>query len=381
MIIKHAPLLFLLAGVVPAHAADADAADEIYAGRVGQQEVVLCRGERLDSARYYYKKHGVDIPLRSPTEDASGSPASIPAGDAVFTYKEAGSAEEERPTWLVQKKGDKIVGTLSLPKKDTPLLVDLRLVQRIEAKSGISKACEPSTDFEQAMGSYYERTKIDRPVQITKTIRQGEIVLEQVFEPVSKTSGFRLVAHPDAKVRVKLSRYFEQKFKQEIYDSLDCKSQANLLDAPEGGYEQSVKIAYFTDKVFSVSERSTSFCGGAHPNGGEIGKSIDLTTGQELQRGDIFKKEFVDARSFSEQFKSFLVNYFKKAKLPEGEDLSECTDLTYLSVWLAKDGVWLSGGDYREHECGEPFLISYDNLRETLNEGLLRKLGVGPHSN
>lgn len=371
-------VFFLLSVVALSESAGAvsPGKDEIYVGNVGQQDIVFCRRAGSDSARYYYKKHGVDIALRGPSYDSLDSYLPTISEDGTFIYKESGYSEAGPTLWNVRKKGGKITGTLLIPKKKRPIPVSLRLVQRIETDDTFGE-CDSTLDFDRDLRSAYVRAKTDRPVQVTDTISHGDITIEKLFEPVSKATGFRITALSNTDVRKKLNSYLERQFKEDIYRSLECTSVTSMAESPTGSLEQSAEITYVSDRILSIEQRNFGVCGGAHPFGGGTGVSLDMKTGKLIKRSEIFKKIYLESDGFSEEFRVFLVDYYKKSKLPEGEDLSVCfSHSVFLDAWLGKDGIWFSGNDYRAHECGEPFLISYDHLHKTLNTEFLSNVGV-----
>lgn len=367
-------LLFIVA--LPSRAQEVKSFDEIYSGKVGHQDVIFCRQTGSDSARYFYNKFGIDIALRGPSYDEYDAPKQV-SDNGKFVYKESGATDDGAAVWHVQKKGDTISGTLAIPKK-RPLPIHLKRIQRIAPETEVSSECEPAIDFDKALGSAYVRAKVDRPAKVLKAFHAGGVAIEQLFEPVSKATGFRVAAHPNMDIQKKLNAYFERRFKEDIFHSLDCTSVTSMSDSPTGSLEQSANISFFTDKVLSIEEETFGYCGGAHPFGGMTGMSLDLTTGKVIQASDVFKRSFVAGDYFSEKFVDFLASYFKKSNLPEGEDLSACSDLTFVRFWMGKDDINFSGGNYRTHECGNPFSISYEQLREILNTSVLERFGVGP---
>lgn len=123
------------------------------------------------------------------------------------------------------------------------------------------------------------------------------------------------------------------------------------------------EVKYNKNNIISISYKSISFTGGAHPNAFSEGITYDLLIGKKIEAYeylDIEKEKMYDIVE-KEMIKKYVENeeeYTNSARIKD--------NIEYIQYYLTEEGVYFFFTEYiiGPHAMGEPFvLISYDKLK------------------
>ncbi|MCL1943888.1 MAG: hypothetical protein FWF54_10130 [Candidatus Azobacteroides sp.] len=152
--------------------------------------------------------------------------------------------------------------------------------------------------------------------------------------------------------------------------------------------EYTIRIEYLTDNLLGFSVFSSWFCGGAHPDFGEVGYLLDLNNGKEYEIDEVLAfDQSVTTESqggfsaFSEYRSNYfgpgvfkLVNQIEKFEKPDPEE-DDC-DYTELEYWdfpswhFTEEGIVFTPIFYRAaRNCETGFLVPFSDLRKYKRAG------------
>lgn len=118
------------------------------------------------------------------------------------------------------------------------------------------------------------------------------------------------------------------------------------LDPEYKGYPWSeiteISVTRADDKLFSLSDNSSSYAGGAHPASYYYGHTYDSNTGKELKIGDIVKEDADVATAIADQIWNVYDDhemFFSSTKEELRANIQEIIDGGYLGFYVTNDGV------------------------------------------
>ncbi|MFC3625849.1 hypothetical protein ACFOKJ_06810 [Vogesella amnigena] len=260
----------LLVGLL---AAMAQAAPLLLQGKIGEAAVVMELD--IDDAgqvmgRYFYRKYHRDIALDGSTQE-----------DGSLVLGENLRSDERRSDLILHPQGQGWQGQWQGPKAAQPLPVVLKPLLPAQLTPSSDPALQP---FRQSSPYDYERMAALKLVA-GKIQRFQGYTLQWWREPVSSIASFRLQDGFDAATRQRLNQRLAQRQWQGVTDYFDCLLGGSR--AAGGDFEQTVTPRLVNRQLLSVSEFTSYYCGGAHPDFGDDPLNLDVTTGRELQLEDL----------------------------------------------------------------------------------------------
>jgi hypothetical protein len=298
--------LFLLAASA-AWAAPVD----VYRGALGTAEVVMELGQPQPDGtrqgRYFYRRHGVDIPLQGALDQlAEAQPLRGQLLDSLG-FDPRGplfeDAQQRRIVWHARLQGDTLAGEWEDGIHGKKLPFSLQRMAHYDPEKIAPQGVEAVTNaIVQGVGSgvsaYAAITMQTAPYDYLRIARQPleqgkEIVLapDLAWRPVrdARTKFWypRLTRHPSAKILAQTNAALEQRHWAMSLNALGCMAaiyeEAGPAAGTLGGYDQeSIDVTYLSHALMSVIESGSTFCGGAHPNNHFAPFVLDLLRGGYL---------------------------------------------------------------------------------------------------
>lgn len=390
---------FLLLVAAGAQAAPVD----VYRGTLGGSAVVMELGKPGEDGerqgRYFYLRHGVDIPLRgalnalSEARPLNNDWARESGGEPpVLT-----DSQQRRIVWQLRQQGNALAGEwvddihgkklpLALthiaqydPEKIAPFGVEavtLAIVQG--ADSGIASGVAIS-----AQATPYDYLKVAE-----QKLEQGkEVVVSPMlaWRPVrdARTQFWypRLTRHPDAKILAQTNTVLEQRHWGMSLEALACVGSIYQNAGPAAGSlgdfnNESIKVTYLSSALMSVVESGSTGCGGAHPNNHYDPFVLDLLRGGYMDFTRLLKD--VKYGEYTLEYGDRLSRFLSKAVSRYSEDDKECTELLpqYMALMFDKPDKMsfvISGIGHAMGVClGSGVSVPFKELKPYIKPGAQR---------
>lgn len=285
-----------LASLLLAAGEAAAAPRTVYTGTLqGEGEIVM----ELDSeaakdgvvkGRYFYPRHGVDIPLqgtdkglREPlTVTESKQAAKQPGADPfAATWQGARDAQGFRGQWIDARTGKQ-------------RNFDLKRVAQYEAGSpGRVGSIDFDEDIDATRAPYDTLKLAGHAAAVGPEVGSATVAYRMWSDPRTKFSYPRLVRHPDPQVMQRVNHLLEQRHWRMSHAALACMAAAYTSDGPSvgtlGNYdEEVVNVAWLSSAMMTVTESGSLDCGGAHPNNHFDPYTLDLLRGEDLDWNRVF---------------------------------------------------------------------------------------------
>lgn len=156
----------------------------------------------------------------------------------------------------------------------------------------------------------------------------------------------------------------------------ECIGNALEQDGGEGDEDATIEPAMISRRWLSVADQGFYSCGGAHPDGGSVYRTFDLTDGAEVDLLDWFSAAAVKrerfagstdiAKTLEPAFRSFILTDWHP-----GADMAECDEVVrsqdYWNVGLTRNGfVFTPQLAHVVQACAEEITIDFDRIRPWL---------------
>ncbi|WP_255576235.1 hypothetical protein [Comamonas sp. Y33R10-2] len=395
---RHLALAFFVLTVAAAQAAPVD----VYRGTLGGSEVVLELGQpKADGerdGRYFYLRHGVDIPLRGSLDAlAEGLPLNNGWSRTQGETPLLADAKQRSVNWRVQHQGDELSGEWVDGIHGKKLPLSLKRIAQYDPEKIAPHGVEAVTlaivqgagsGVAQGVGISEKNTPYDYLRVAKQPLEQGkEVVIASglAWRPVrdarTKLWYPRLTRHPDAKMLAQTNAVLEQRHWGMNLEALACRASIYWSNGPEAGTlgnlnDESIAVTYLSRAMMSVVESGSSGCGGAHPNNHYDPFVLDLLQGGYMD----FTRLFKGARygEYKLEFSSEMGRFIRKSVGKYSEDDKECTDLLpqYMALMLNKPdkmGFVISGIGHAMGMClGSGVDIPFKDLKPYIKPGAER---------
>lgn len=414
VVFRFTPLVFMLY-IVAAEAAPM----AVYEGILGTKtEVVMelsaSAADGMRTGRYFYRRHGVDIPLR-------GTPLLMAEGLPLSDIEEAADADEidtseegvfedpvthkPRVVWSGRVERGRYVGTWRDVKTGKSLRFNLKHIATYDPEKTRSVGVEAVTDaIVQGVGSNiasdvgismtdtpYDFLRVQVPMTNEKEIVQGKVAYRLVSDPRTRVAYPRLTRHPDSEILTKTNRLLEQRHWAMNLDALACASSLYFDRGPAagslGGYDrEDIAVEYLSPTLMSVVESGSTYCGGAHPNNHYEPYTLDLLRGGYFDFAQILKgyEHGEYTPRYSEEFLSFLRDTVQRTRETVARDGTDCSDIwpeyLYLHFTAPNELSFdVSGIGHAMGVCLGPHLnLPFGAIKQILKPDSTRYLGVVP---
>ena len=375
---------------------------DVYRGKLGGSEVVLELGRpRPDGereGRYFYLRHGVDIPLRGSLDAlAEGLPLNDDWRREQGTAPLFADARQRRMLWQLQQQGDVLSGEWVDGFQGRRLPLSLKRIAQYDPEKIAPQGVEAVTkaivqgsgsSVSQGVALSAQNTPYDYLKVAEQKLEQGKEVLIQptlAWRPVrdarTKLWYPRLTRHPDARILAQTNALLEQRHWGMNLEALGCRASIYLNYGPAAGslgnYEnEQIKLTYLSQAMMSVVESGSTDCGGAHPNNHYDPFVLDLLRGGYMDFTRLLKD--VKYGEYKLEYGDRLSRFLSKAVDRHSEDDKECTELLpqYMALMLDKPDKMsfvISGIGHAMGVClGSGVSVPFKELKPYIKPGAQR---------
>jgi len=356
----------------PAHAAPR----VVYTGTLqGAGDVVM----ELDSkpadngmltGRYFYPKHGVDIPLKGTPQaliepktfqalaDAGTDPESDePAAIAAATWQGNRDAGGYQGRWTDARTGKQRSFTLRRVAEYDPDASAPGSVQAVTTaiSGGVGSGIDANVGINDRTAPYETLKLAGHAVPVGKDSGDGAVAYRMWRDPRTKFTYPRLSRHPDPQVLDRVNGLLEQRHWQMNLAALACMASAYTDGNPAAGTlgsydDEAVTVQWLSKALMTVTESGSLYCGGAHPDNHFEPYTFDLLRGEYLDWNRIFDAYVPGADGWRKESPTLLA-LMEKARAPlpaantkgatEDDSLESCSDVwpSYLALGTESPGV------------------------------------------
>ena len=260
----------------------------VYTGTLGKSNVVfkLEKPGGTDlSGMYYYRKFSRDIQLNGTLSGSS------------LTLEEHGLYGAQSKAKLSLKlEGNGFSGTWIDSKSGKTLPVKLQAVTGPE----LNAIRLPSTPLLRRwkLEEPYEYLRFDAPLKASRLEKVSGKNVQWWLEPKSNVTFFRLPGQAkSAQSKSTQSKFAQSKSAQAkaVNDALTDEQYgmaSSALQCPNdgpNGFSYTPRIAWYSQRILSVTGAAYYDCGGAHPDGYNANLTLDLATAKVLKLEDLYR--------------------------------------------------------------------------------------------
>ena len=380
----------------------------VYTGTLqGAGDVVM----ELDSApggdgavngRYFYPKHGVDIPLK-------GTPQALREPRTYYEIQESGGDPDSdtaplAATWSGKRDAAGYAGKWVDARTGKSRSFNLRRVAEYDPDALAPGAVQAVTDaISGGVGSGinvnasidmqhapYETLKLaGHAVPVGHDVGNAKVAYRLWRDPRTKFSYPRLSRHPDPQALQRINHLLEQRHWQMSLAALECMAtiytDGNPAAGTLGSYDdESITVDWLSQALMTVTESGSLYCGGAHPNNHFEPYTFDLLRGEYLDWNRIFEA-YVPGENGWRTESPTLLALMEKARAPlaaqnakvaaDDDSLEGCSDIwpSYLALSAASPGelvLSISGIGHAMGAClGPHATVPFKDLRAYLTPG------------
>ncbi len=330
------------------------------------------------SGRYFYPRHGVDIPLKgtdkSLAEPLTYTAAKVPGALPAATWQGTRDAQGYRGVWIDTRTGKQRSFTL----------------QRVAQYDAGALARDGSIDFDEDIDAArvpYDTLKLAGHTEpVGDDIGSAMVAYRMWRDPRTQFSYPRLSRHPDKAVMARVNHLLEQRHWRMSHAALACKASAYTSDGPSAGTlgsydEEVVTVPWLSSAMMTVTESGSLDCGGAHPNNHFDPYTLDLLRGEYLDWNRVFDAYTPGGREPRPALAELVGQVQKslaardEAGLTEDRSKEGCWDLwpTYLALGASAPGALslsVSGVGHASGVClGTLAQVPFEDLTGYLKPG------------
>lgn len=304
------PLLAALALTVLGNTAGA-APRTVYTGTLqGAGEVVM----ELDSqpvngvltGRYFYPKHGVDIPLKGKPQAlaepkpyveamASGQGPDAPKSSTAAVWQGEIDASGYQGNWIDAKTGKVRSFVLRrVADYDTDALRPGSAQAVTNSISGgQGSGVNVNVDITEKTAPYDYLKLAGHAVPVDADSGKGPVAYRMWRDPRTQFTYPRLARHPDPQVLARINHLLEQRHWQKNLAALACMATLYTNNNPAAGTlgsydEEAITVTWLSSALMTLTESGSLYCGGAHPDNHFEPYTFDLLRGDYLDWNRIF---------------------------------------------------------------------------------------------
>lgn len=256
--------------------------------------------------RYFYKRYGVDIPLR-------GKPGDLLEAAAYFDLPESAREERGEPSfefpaahWRGRLDVAAYQGEWQAGKGGKRRAFRLRKVAEYDPD-----AAQEGPDLSSSYGGQMLALARNKPVNmqdqpydtlkmqghaqpIGPTVGNAEVAYRMWRDPRTKFSYPRLARHPNAAVMARINQLLEQNQWEMSLAALDCVADKFNNGGPASGGlagfdEERFDVIWLSTALMQIRSTGSLFCNGAHPNNHYDLETFDLRQGGALDWARLLK--------------------------------------------------------------------------------------------
>jgi hypothetical protein len=311
----------------------------VYQGTLEGAGVVVMELQSAENpknyvGRYFYLRHGIDIPLSGPA-DALIEPTAMSEmnDDERSRHNDGAAFYMPAAVWQGRIDGKRFHGAWKDERSGRTRSFDLKRIASydpdavkpgaVEAVSeiiaggiGSSVGGDVLIDIKQTP---YEFLKLEKQsVPSGKIFGAGATGYQMWRDPRTKLEYPRLSRHPDAKVLSQVNRLLEQRHWQMNLAALECAATRYTDTGPAAGTlayydEEMITVQFLSASLMSISESGSTYCSGAHPNNHYELATFDLIRGEYLDWNRIMHGYVPGEYGYAQESEK-LVTFMEKAR-------------------------------------------------------------------
>lgn len=324
-------------------------------------------GDGMINGRYFYPKHGVDIPLKgtpqalreprtySQIQESGDDPDSDAAAPAA-TWSGKRDAAGYQGKWVDARTGKSRSFNLRRIADYDPDALAPDAVQAVTdaISGGVGSGIDVNAGIDMRHAPYETLKLAGHAVPVGHDIGNAQVAYRLWRDPRTKFSYPRLSRHPDLQVRERINHLLEQRHWQMSLAALGCMAtiytDGNPAAGTLGSYDdENITVQWLSTALMTVSEAGSLYCGGAHPNNHFEPYTFDLLRGEYLDWNRIFEA-YVPGENGWRTESPTLLALMEKARAPlaaqnartvtDGDSLEGCADIwpSYLALSMASPG-------------------------------------------
>jgi len=324
------------------------------------------------TGRYFYPKHGVDIPLKG-TAQALVEPktfqALVDAGKDPETNELATIAAA---TWQGRRDADGYTGQWIDARTGKPRSFTLRRVAEYDPEvsapgsvqavtnaisGGVGSGIDVNVGINAETAPYETLKLAGHAVPVGQDSGNGPVAYRMWRDPRTQFSYPRLSRHPDPQVAKRVNALLEQRHWQMNLAALACMASAYTDGNPAAGTlgsydEEAITVQWLSKALMTVTESGSLYCGGAHPDNHFEPYTFDLLRGEYLDWNRVLDA-YVPGENGWRKESPALLALMEKARAPlaaakantkgdaQDDSLDNCSDLWpgYLALGTESPGV------------------------------------------
>ena len=258
------------------------------------------------AGRYFYPKHGVDIPLKGTPQalheprtyheikESGGDPESD-ASPPAATWSGTRDAAGYHGKWVDARTGKTRTFTLRRVADYDPEALAPGAVQAVTdaISGGVGSGIDSNSDIDAQHAPYESRKLAGHAVPVGHDVGNAVVAYRLWRDPRTKFSYPRLSRHPDPQVLVRINHLLEQRHWQMNLAALGCMAtiytDGNPAAGTLGSYDdERVTVDWLSTALMTVTESGSLYCGGAHPHNHFEPYTFDLLRGDYLDWNRLF---------------------------------------------------------------------------------------------
>lgn len=322
------------------------------------------------TGRYFYPKHGVDIPLKGTPQalvepktyqaliDAGKDPESDqPAAIAAATWQGKRDADGYQGHWTDARTGKQRSFTLRRVAEYDPDASAPGSVQAVTnaISGGVGSGIDVNVGINDRTAPYETLKLAGHAVPVGQDSGSAAVAYRMWRDPRTKFSYPRLIRHPDPQVLQRVNALLEQRHWQMNLAALACMASAYTDGNPAAGTlgsydDEAVTVQWLSKALMTVTESGSLYCGGAHPDNHFEPYTFDLLRGEYLDWNRVFDA-YVPGEDGWRKESPALLALMEKTRAPlaaanakgatEDDSLESCSDLwpSYLALGTETPGV------------------------------------------
>lgn len=321
------------------------------------------------TGRYFYPKHGVDIPLKGTPQaliepktfqalaDAGTDPESDELAAIAATWQGKRDAGGYQGRWTDARTGKQRSFTLRRVTEYDPDASAPGSVQAVTTaiSGGVGSGIDVNVGINDRTAPYETLKLAGHAVPVGKDSGSAAVAYRMWRDPRTKFSYPRLSRHPDPQVLQRVNALLEQRHWQMNLAALACMASAYTDGNPAAGTlgsydDEAVTVQWLSKALMTVTESGSLYCGGAHPDNHFEPHTFDLLRGEYLDWNRIFDAYVPGADGWRKESPTLLA-LMEKARAPlaaanakgatDDDSLESCSDLwpSYLALGTETPGV------------------------------------------
>lgn len=382
----------------------------VYAGTLqGAGDIVMELDSRptadgMLTGRYFYPKHGVDIPLRGAEKtlyeprlyqdlaQAKLDPETDTAqATAAASWQGTRDADGYRGQWTDIRTGKTRRFTLRRVADYDPDKLAPGSVQAVTdaISGGMGSAIDSQADINVASAPYETLKLAGYARPVGQDIGTAAVAYRLWVDPRTKFAYPRLSRHPDPQIITRINHLLEQRHWQKSLAALQCMASAYTNGNPAAGTlgsydDEVIQVDWLSKALMTVTEAGSLYCGGAHPDNHFEPYTFDLLRGEYLDWNRIFPAYVPGQYGFADESPT-LIKLMNQARerLPaevrpartDDDSLQGCSDFwpDYLALGVAAPGeisLSISGIGHALGVClGTHATVPFNDLTPYLEPG------------